>query len=136
MRAVALCKCEFCGKPFNSVGIKLCEECMQEIDDSYVKVRKYLYQSPDAADFASIVDRTGVSEEILSYLMEQGRIMIKNGGSGELRCKACGKGIDSGVLCEQCMKKLVAENLISKLYQPAETPLQKRQKIKPLREQD
>jgi len=110
---LALCKCDYCGKPFNSVGTKLCAECMQLVDEAYVKVRKYIYQNSDKADFSSIVENTEVAEKALSYLINEGRIVIENGGGRGVRCRACGTSVLSGVLCQQCKQKLISEKLMS-----------------------
>lgn len=113
-----MCKCEFCGKPFNSIGSKLCVDCMKLVDETYVKVRKYIYQNPGRADFASIVEDTEVPENALNYLIDQGRLMINNGRGGGVKCRACGAETEEGILCERCRNKLISEKLISGISQP------------------
>jgi predicted amidophosphoribosyltransferase len=111
--ALALCKCEFCEKPFNSFGTNLCADCSHEADDAYKKVRKYIYQNPNKVNFATIIKNTGVTEKMLSYLIDQGRIIIDGGNVGGARCKACGAKTDGDVICEKCRKKLISENLLN-----------------------
>jgi hypothetical protein len=110
---LVLRKCDHCGKLFNSVGSKLCMECLQLADDAYIKVRKYIYQNHGKADFASIIEETEVSEKTLSYLINEGRIVIENGVGRGTRCRACGAETSSGSLCPQCTQKLISEKLMS-----------------------
>lgn len=109
---MALSKCDYCGRPFNSIGSGLCAECVQLMDDVYVKVRKYIYQNPGRADFSTIAESTEVPEKALSYLINQGRIVIENGTGRGIRCRACGAETQSGVLCEQCKAKLISMKLM------------------------
>lgn len=107
--------CEYCGKPFNNVGVKLCRDCSKEIEDTYIKARRYIYRNPKTSDFISIVNDTEVPEKALSYLINKGRIILANQtGSGQ-KCRACGKETESGTLCEQCRAKLLKEKLTSQM---------------------
>lgn len=135
---MTLCKCEFCGRPFSGAGTKLCGECARQMDEAYVKVRKYIYQNPGRADFASIMEHTEVSEEALSYLIDKGRLTVDGPATRGSRCKACGVRIQNGMLCEQCRKKLISENLISSISQKMEEheSNQNPWKTKPLRPKD
>lgn len=105
--------CEYCGKPFNNPCVKLCSECSKIIDESYVKARRFIYQNPKASDFIMIVQETGVPEKALSYLINKGRIEISNKPGSGLKCRACGKEIKGGGLCEQCLNKLLSEKKLS-----------------------
>jgi predicted amidophosphoribosyltransferase len=110
-------KCELCGRAFNSAGAKLCASCADEIDNSYIKVRKYIYQNPDKRSFAAIVEATDVSEKALSYLIDHGRVVVVDAGSGRgVRCKVCGAVTDGGTLCEKCRTRLVSEKLLTVQY--------------------
>lgn len=110
---MALCTCEFCGRPFNSIGTKLCAECVQQVDAAYVTVRKYIYQNPGKADFSAIIEHTELSEKMLSFLINQGRIVIGNGGGRSTRCKACGAETEGTVFCERCRNKLISAKLLT-----------------------
>ncbi len=110
---MTLYKCEHCGKPFGRFESGLCGECRKQMDDAYVKVRKYIYENPGSASFASITRHAGVSEKVLNSLIHQGRIVLEGGAAkGETRCRACGGPVVSGVLCERCRKKLIAQKLM------------------------
>jgi predicted amidophosphoribosyltransferase len=109
---LALSKCALCGKAFNSVGSRLCAPCMKQLDEAYVKVRRFIYQNPDKAAFASIVEGAQVEEETLSYLIDQGRIVIGGTAGGGTRCRACGAVTAGDALCERCRSRLVSEKLM------------------------
>lgn len=110
---MALCSCEFCGKPFNSIGSKLCPECLKKTDEYYLQVRKFIYQNPEQATFTSIVEQTEVPEQVLNYLISQGRVVLEDySGSGTMRCRACGQITNGGSLCDRCRKKLMLEHLM------------------------
>ncbi len=126
--------CEFCGKPFNNAGVTLCRECSKEIEDTYIKARRYIYKNPKTSDFISIVNDTEVSEKALSYLINKGRIILANqAGSGQ-KCRACGKETESGTLCESCRAKLLKEKLTAQMHKkepekPAETDTSRRKEL-------
>lgn len=105
--------CEYCGKPFNNPCVKLCSECSKLIDESYIKARRFIYQNPKVSDFITIIQETDIPEKALSYLIKKGRIEISNKPGGGLKCRACGKEISGGSLCEQCMTRLLSEKKLS-----------------------
>ncbi len=110
-------KCELCGRAFSSAGAKLCASCAEEIDDSYIKVRKYIYQNPEKRSFAAIVEATEVSEKALSYLIDHGRVVVVDAGSGRgMKCKVCGAVTGEGALCEKCRTRLITEKLLTIQY--------------------
>jgi predicted amidophosphoribosyltransferase len=111
---MAIIVCEYCGKPFSGYSVKLCPACTKVIDETYLKVRRYIYQNSKTADFTSIVEGTGIEEKALSYLINKGRIEIANKNGGGLRCRACGKETGGGNLCDQCKTKLALEKLTEK----------------------
>jgi predicted amidophosphoribosyltransferase len=103
--------CEYCGKPFNNAGVKLCSGCSKEIEEAYIKARRYIYQNPKTNDFIAIVEETDIPEKALSYLINKGRIVTADKSAGGQKCRACGKETDGGSLCEPCMSKLMKEKL-------------------------
>ena len=108
---MAIKKCNYCGKPFNSVGAELCAACTAKVDDAYIKARKYIYQNP-GAKFASIVEDAEISEKALRYLVDTGRLEVKKPGSGR-GCKICGAETPYGTLCESCRLKMLSAQMQS-----------------------
>lgn len=111
---MAIGVCELCGKPFNSVGGKLCPACTRSVDESYIKVRKYIYQNPKHCDYISVLEATEVPEKELNYLIKKGRVEVAGREGNGARCRACGKETSGGSVCEKCMAKIIAEKMSSK----------------------
>lgn len=110
--------CEYCGKPFNNFGVKVCPACSKIIEDAYIKARRYIYQNSKTSDFISIIENTDVPEKALSYLINKGRIEIAGKNGSGPRCRACGKQTTGGTICDQCKAKLVSEKLGAKPEAP------------------
>jgi len=108
---MALAVCEYCNKAFNSYGSSICSDCGKELDDAYNKVRRYLYQQPEKADFLAIVEGTGISEKALSYLIKKGRVEIADRTPKNARCRICGAETKLGTLCEACTARMLKEQL-------------------------
>jgi hypothetical protein len=86
---------------------------MQNLDDAYTKAKKYIYQNSIGVNFTDIVENTDIPEKALSYLLNQGRIVLGSKTGSGLKCRVCGKEADAGVLCSRCRAKLSSENLFS-----------------------
>jgi hypothetical protein len=95
--------CKFCKKTHQGFS-SLCPSCVQQLDDKYVIVRNYLDKNPKGT-LTRIADETGVDEKSLLFLMREGRISLKDGGS-TIACLMCGKPIASGRYCNKCKDKL------------------------------
>ncbi len=111
---MAIGVCDYCGKPFNNVGGKLCIPCTKIVDETYVKIRRYIYQNPKESEFLTILEATDVPEKALNYLIKKGRIEVVGSPSGGAKCRACGKDTSGSAICEQCMAKIVSEKLMKK----------------------
>jgi predicted amidophosphoribosyltransferase len=123
---MSLLKCELCERAFNSVGAKLCPACADEIDKSYIKVRRYLYQNPAKKSFASVMEATEVSEKVLSYLIDKGRIIIDaTTASRGKKCIACGSLTEGANLCDRCKAKLISEKLLTNKFPTIKTEVNK-----------
>lgn len=112
---MAISACDICGKPFNNALGKICSACSKSVDETYIKVRKYMYQNPKNCDFINIIEDTQVSEKELNYLIKKGRIEVADKPGGSAKCRACGKEITSGSVCDKCMAKIVSEKLTSRV---------------------
>ncbi|HBR09408.1 MAG TPA: hypothetical protein DD735_11035 [Clostridiales bacterium] len=109
---MALRECDYCGKAFCSLGPPICPECTEILDRAYAKARKYIYQGSGPTNFTDIVNNAGVSEKALSFLIDQGRIVLGGRAWGNGKCRVCGREAKDGVLCGGCREKLSAEKLI------------------------
>jgi len=100
-------QCRMCRKPFDSIGGKICPECLQKIDKDFIKVRDYIYEHK-RTDVDTVSEETEVEKAVILHLIKEGRIELGGGGSGggALLCEVCRKPISSGRMCPECKDKL------------------------------
>ena len=104
-------QCTFCRKPFQSIGRRICNGCLEQIDRDFVTVRDYIYEHKQT-DIDTVAEETGVAKQTILYLLKDGRLILDDpgGAGGMLRCEACKKPITSGRMCEDC-KDMVAKTM-------------------------
>ena len=101
-------QCQFCKKPFGSLGGKICPACLEQIDKDFITVRDYIYEHKHS-NIDVISEETEVSKQIILYLLKEGRLIIDSpdgSGGGILFCEACKKPINTGRMCKDCMSKV------------------------------
>jgi ribosomal protein L32 len=94
-------QCSHCGRIFQSFGGQLCFDCNDEMEQSFIKVRDYIYINPEA-DVASITEDTGVNEKWVLYFLREKRLTLAAEDEA-LRCSQCGKPISRGRVCDDCI---------------------------------
>ena len=97
-------RCKLCGRIFQGRVSEYCEECLRKMDEKFIKVRNYLYEYPNAT-VMEVVEETGVDEETILRLLEDGRLQMRD-VRGMLRCEKCGRPIQGGRLCENCKRSV------------------------------
>lgn len=93
--------CRQCGRVFASSGGNLCRKCIEQIDEDFRLVRKYV-RDHNGADVLEVSKATGVKEEIILQFLREGRL-ISRGFVSSLKCERCSVKIDSGRLCPRCL---------------------------------
>ncbi len=96
--------CNVCGKIFVYFGNKTCRNCVEELEQAYIKVRDYIYKNPDA-DILKLVEDTGVDEKLILQMLREGRLQLRN-EDPSLGCMKCGKPIKMGYYCKMCARDL------------------------------
>jgi uncharacterized protein len=97
--------CKKCGSLYQYYGnTQLCSACFQQDEADYQTIRQYLVEHPGAKMFevSTILDIT--VNRIKRYLRED-RLQIVEKNNGFLRCETCGRSIQSGQYCEECLDK-------------------------------
>jgi len=106
-----------CNKPFQSIGSKICPDCLNKIDKDFVTVRDYIYENP-GAHMDDVCEETGVEKAVILHLLKEGRLTLDSpDADGMLLCEVCKKPISTGRMCDDCkdavsstMKKNIASH--------------------------
>ena len=102
-------QCVFCKKPFQSLGRKICPDCLEQIDRDFITVRDYIYEHKQT-NIDKVAEETEVSKQIILHLLKEGRLILDGpGGDGLLVCESCKKPINSGRLCKDCQDKIAGK---------------------------
>lgn len=97
-------QCRRCGKLFQYISKPICSNCVEEIDQMFIKVRDHLYKYPDAS-IEEISKKTEVPEkQILEFLRDE-RLSLRS-PTGALLCEQCGMPVVQGRYCEKCKDSL------------------------------
>ena len=102
-------QCQFCKKPFASIGGRICPACLEQIDKDFITVRDYIYEHKHS-NIDKISEETEVKKQIIVHLLKEGRLIIDgpDGGGGLLSCEMCKKPINTGRLCQECMGQVAS----------------------------
>ena len=113
-------QCKLCRKPFQSVGNKICGNCLQEIDDAFIVIRDYLSENPGNMTLEKLAEETEVQKDYILHLIREGRLEINSPKTGGLlACSVCHKPIQEGTMCIDCRSNL-SSTLSGALPKPAE----------------
>lgn len=96
--------CAKCGRLFAYQGRNLCRRCLEEEENEYMVVRKYVRDHPGATVF-EVAEETGVEEEKILQFLRDGRLQSK-GLTALLKCERCGQPINSGHYCDKCLNEM------------------------------
>ena len=102
-------QCNFCKKPFHTLGSKICTDCLAKMDEDFIKVRDYIYDNKNT-DIEVVSEETGVTKQVILHLLKEGRLILedKHGGGGMLLCEVCKKPINTGRMCNACKGNLAS----------------------------
>jgi len=95
--------CSECGVLFAYSGRNICNKCLDKEEEQYKLVRRYVRDHPGASVF-EVSQETDIEEEKILQFIRDGRLQSQ-GFKGVLECESCGKSINSGRLCEDCIMK-------------------------------
>ncbi len=95
--------CSRCGNLFAYVGRNICNKCLDQEEEEYTTVRKYV-RDHVGASVIEVSEATGVEEETILQFIRDGRLKSQ-GFTGVLACERCGKSISTGRFCADCMQQ-------------------------------
>ena len=101
--------CTECGKVFVHPTRKLCNDCVNDIEKDFEKVKDFLWDK-DSATIDEVHDKTGVPKKRIIKFIRNGRIMsLGLNFDFDLNCERCGKPISEGNYCQECSHELSEE---------------------------
>ena len=116
-------QCKFCDMPFQSLGGKICHNCLDKIDLDFITIRDYMYDHPGVFDVNRICEETEIKKKIILHLIEEKRLTLSVSG-GAFSCSVCHRPIEEGSMCADC-KSSLSKSLESAVTEP-EKPKEKK----------
>ncbi|GEB77205.1 TIGR03826 family flagellar region protein [Sporolactobacillus inulinus] len=99
--------CKECGKLFVRVSSPYCPACLKKQEAQFEQVYRYIRQQEHRmATVSQVHEATDVSVNLIYQWIREGRLKPSIFQNLGYPCRSCGKMIQSGVLCEDCLKKL------------------------------
>lgn len=99
-----LANCPKCNGLFVKTQLRtVCNNCYKEEEQAYEKVYKFLKKRENRkAELDVVVEKTGVSKDVILKFIRQGRILLSNFPNLGYPCEKCGKTIREERLCQEC----------------------------------
>lgn len=102
---MSLCVCEYCQNLFDSVnGQKICPDCVKLMNDTYARIKKYMYTTNERITVTRLVEKLGVPEKAVNYLIQENMLVIEDRRSEKGKCSVCGAPTNGERLCSRCRK--------------------------------
>ena len=99
-------QCSMCNKLFQSYSGRICPDCIQKVDEGFVKIREHLFVNPNSGGVDEIAEATQVSRKIVLHLLREKRLVARDSSGSSLLCEVCHTPISSGKYCENCQMAL------------------------------
>jgi ribosomal protein L32 len=120
MRFMALANCPQCGKLYLENPLHMCPDCRDEYERQVEIVLDYMRNVPRAT-VLEISAATGIKEKIIYDLIKRGALIGSNCVLS-YPCGKCGKLIDYGKFCDECLNYLNKELGLTSKKQDYEAP--------------
>lgn len=100
-------ECDACGGKmiYKGTGEYECAKCRKLMLDDYGKVKRYMDEH-GTSSLMILGRETGVSKDVLEYLIEDGVLTMPEEEDTGRKCAKCGNPIESGRYCKSCMAEL------------------------------
>ena len=113
---MSLGNCPQCGKLYMKNAAGMCSECRIEYEKQVETVLEYMRDVPKAT-VVEISKATGIREKIIFDLIKRGAL-IGSEGTISYPCEKCGKPIEQGRLCNECITQINKEMGLLKPAEP------------------
>ena len=103
-------QCARCHRFFEKVAFEeVCPACFPIEEEEFRKIKEYLTEHPGASS-NEVMQHIGVSLKSIRRYLREDRLEIVGDNKGFIRCKLCGKPVNSGYFCDGCYKEGNAKN--------------------------
>ncbi len=100
--------CVRCHRVFEpAAGEKLCPICHEEDENSYRRIREYLYDHPGATA-AEVANELDVTMRLIKHYLREGRLEVVGEANAFFTCEKCGVPIKTGHYCDLCEKAIAS----------------------------
>ena len=102
--------CQICGKIFSPINReKICRDCTIKQEQKEREVLQYVRDNPGIT-MKEAADATGVSDKFIKQMANQGLFVnLANNENFFYPCVKCGRPINRGTYCTDCLKNLRQE---------------------------
>ncbi len=101
--------CASCGKIMQGGLRKICPECAEKREKSFLAVRDFIKDNPKVS-IEVVVEATGVPEQEVRQLLREGLIEAADLDGAPLTCQRCGKQISRGLYCAICQQQFTSSD--------------------------
>lgn len=103
--------CTRCGGIYVKNPVRdICDQCYKEEEEAFDKVSSYLKKREHrTASMLQVVRDTGVPEELIMKFIKKGRIKLVQFPNLAYPCEKCGKPIQTGKFCDECITEFKTE---------------------------
>ena len=101
---MVISQCNICNKLFksNNQDEEVCPQCKTSNKKTLVSLSRCLIKEPDI-NLTNLQLKTGIDRQKIIKLIRKRKIKVKN----SVKCKRCGKNIDTGRFCHRCRQELI-----------------------------
>lgn len=101
--------CRRCGRVYNYIGgAPICPDCKNADEETFKKIKQYLYDYPGAT-LSQVAMDCDVTVEKIKMFLREGRLEITEGSNIVLECETCGRSIRTGRHCSECQNQVSSD---------------------------
>lgn len=101
---MSIASCKRCGKLFQKVATDICPDCARKEEAIFEEIKLYL-RTHENAGIEEVVEALGVDEDVVIKFLRDGRLVASK--KMTYPCAECGKPIQTGKYCRDCLQSLV-----------------------------
>lgn len=102
---MAISNCKRCGKIYDSATGPICEACVKELDELFLKVRDFIYKNP-TKNMHDVSKETEVPMKMLQQWVREEKLSFSKESGVALTCENCGAKIYTGRFCKDCKERM------------------------------